>query len=338
MQKRKDFLVSTTKQWNCGDEFIWYGIRNIMQAIGFKANYILYNRHPSINPRPRLYRRNILKKKIAEHQDNSTPLEANDSFDGVIFAGTPEWEGPRLEPLFEIILRKKIPTFFLGIGWGGQTQLSEDLKTILKKTTRLVIGRDPHVVKLFSPYSDAHYEPCPSLFAVREKDMRRIERIQKIGFVFQGEQGREHSVTKDVIGHMLQIYSEIKERFDVLPIAHYVTDWSYGRDQVFGSDVRYSFVAEDYVEIYKDCDLIISTRIHACGLAASLGIPSICLPHDDRVDTVKGFKSLIINNKSKILTQLKQVNVSRWAESIVKHKKKSFSRYKDQVRGSLCGL
>lgn len=47
---RKNILVSTTRQWNPGDEFILLGSLNIMKNILGKDNIntIIFNRNPDI--------------------------------------------------------------------------------------------------------------------------------------------------------------------------------------------------------------------------------------------------------------------------------------------------
>ncbi|MEJ7712218.1 MAG: hypothetical protein WKF84_20740 [Pyrinomonadaceae bacterium] len=46
-----NILFSTTRQWNSGDEFILFGVRQLLHDLGLQYNAIIYNRHPSITPR-----------------------------------------------------------------------------------------------------------------------------------------------------------------------------------------------------------------------------------------------------------------------------------------------
>ena len=43
------------------------------------------------------------------------------------------------------------------------------------------------------------------------------------------------------------------------------------------------------MDIYKECDLVIGSRIHGIGLATSLCIPSIPIGYDSRRGTFNGF-------------------------------------------------
>ena len=74
-------------------------------------------------------------------------------------------------------------------------------------------------------------------------------------------------------------------------IAHYIDDLRLCNE--LGWECFYSFSARDYFEMYDACDLVISPRVHGCGMAASLGIPSIAIPHDGRISTVSGFGAMV---------------------------------------------
>jgi len=102
-----NILFSTTRQWNPGDEFIFFGIRNILTELGIKFNTIIYNRHPSINPPPTFRRHRWSKLEKYPNMDNSFFLDIPAAVDYVIIAGSPEWTGgQRMDRLFNYI--KKI--------------------------------------------------------------------------------------------------------------------------------------------------------------------------------------------------------------------------------------
>ncbi|MGF1581594.1 MAG: hypothetical protein ACFCD0_19880, partial [Gemmataceae bacterium] len=48
MEKRLNIIFSTTRTWNCGDDFILYGILNLFSGIGVQCNPIYYNRNPEL--------------------------------------------------------------------------------------------------------------------------------------------------------------------------------------------------------------------------------------------------------------------------------------------------
>ena len=44
--QRLNILFSTSRQWNCGDEFILFGVRRLLDRVPLRYNSIIYNRHP----------------------------------------------------------------------------------------------------------------------------------------------------------------------------------------------------------------------------------------------------------------------------------------------------
>jgi hypothetical protein len=66
---KKNILFSTTRQSNPGDEFIFFGVRNLLGEKNIRFNTVVYNRHPTIRPcrREMLFNLNLNLK----HDDNS---------------------------------------------------------------------------------------------------------------------------------------------------------------------------------------------------------------------------------------------------------------------------
>ena len=109
-----NIVLSTTRQWNPGDEFILLGTINLLQEYfeqqkdkGIKNNFyfnpIIYNRNPQIR---RARKRDFIKMIdnflgkdfIEKFRDNSVkdrkPMNYTDL---VVFAGSPEWIGRKLK-------------------------------------------------------------------------------------------------------------------------------------------------------------------------------------------------------------------------------------------------
>jgi hypothetical protein len=67
--------------------------------------------------------------------------------------------------------------------------------------------------------------------------------------------------------------------FEVDAVCHYIDEFvEFARTL---APVRYSYEAQDYLDILNDYDLIISTRLHGAILANSLGKPAMMLNIDD---------------------------------------------------------
>ena len=74
-------------------------------------------------------------------------------------------------------------------------------------------------------------------------------------------------------------------------ICHYVDELESIEKDFQNATYHYHYDAAQYEQIFKQYDCIISPRIHGCGIASSLGIPSIHIAHSDRSETTKEFKS-----------------------------------------------
>jgi hypothetical protein len=113
----KNIVFSTTRQWNCGDEFILMGCINLMKkVIGENFNPIIYNRHPDL-PHEFASDNSIFARCGLRFNDNSLKYYTEASFiDLVVLAGTPEWASPNCQPLYEMINRHYLPTVAIGIG------------------------------------------------------------------------------------------------------------------------------------------------------------------------------------------------------------------------------
>lgn len=109
----KTICYNTTRQWNCGDEFILFGIKRIFDKVLGEHNSIIYNRNPDIRPANGydiFYRNEKLPMNYDEYgdiqkngalyrygfHDNSIKFNSDLHYvDLAVFAGTPEWANAR---------------------------------------------------------------------------------------------------------------------------------------------------------------------------------------------------------------------------------------------------
>ncbi len=315
---RINILFSTTRQWNVGDEFILFGIRRLLDRLGLEYNPIIYNRHPSITPQ-RYYRQfPWLKLVPVPHLDNSFALDQDGAVDYVIFAGTPEWfGGSRIKPLLQYILRNKIRCAFIGVGVHRHHTFNEDLIQVVTKFCDLIIARDPLCYELIKNFPNAYYAPCPSLFAAPYSRIRK--NLGQLGIVIQADKTRHHAISPEVLNYILTQCQRLEREFPVLYIAHYIDDYKMAR--ALGKEVLYSGYAEDYFQIYDRFDLVISTRVHGCGMASSLGIPNALIPHDGRFQTALKLKSHILQIGVDLTDWVRSVDISAESAALVEYRK-----------------
>lgn len=344
--KPLNILFSTTRQWNPGDEFILFGIINLLKELNLEFNPILYNRNPHI--RPMFLYLNPLRfssyldipyegKDILEaffrigFWDNSYKDEMDlDFIDWVIFAGTPEWKTPRLIPLYEKLLEFNGKIMYIGIGSSGirnYNQIDTLYKKVLQKATFISV-RDEYTFNMLKPLSPLIL-PCPSLFASDEE--KNISKIKHIGLVFSTSKSVPFNrIPPEIEKLLISLYNEIikKNYWRTSIICHYIDEVPRAF-KIFGDKVKifYSYDAKDYIEIYKKFDLIITPRVHGSALATSLGIPSIVIPHDIRVNTALFFLAEIISLKNLNLREIKSLitniekNIKKINRNLIAYKK-----------------
>lgn len=314
----KFICYNTTRQWNPGDEFILFGCQNLCKKVFSNDNLysLIYNRNPDVRPMNGITQglRNIrLPNNYTEDynftkydallrigfNDNSIKFNSDLSFcDLAVFAGTPEWISHRCTNFFEHILKNKLPTLILGIGWLGN--IDAFMEAVIEKTylftVRSKILLDHDIAKRYN----AVWMPCPALYCVDIGNERQITTLKKCAIVlgatrtvpFAGIDEKTFRFTVDIARYLRNKYKNIEFKF----IAHYIDDIPELVNLFGKENVIYHYDSQAYPDIYRSFDLVLSTRVHGCGIAASLGIPNINIAHDIRADTCEGFLSEIINS------------------------------------------
>jgi hypothetical protein len=330
-----NILFSTTRQWNPGDEFILQGIRRILGNIGAEYNNVIYNRHPSITPRRTTLRHRWSSPHLVPHFDNSFILDQPGTIDYVIFAGTPEWYGgKRMDDLHQYIAENNVRCAFLGVGVPKAPVFSDTLKHILKNLTDVVIARDPNCYEAVKQFGNAHFLPCPALFSAPGNQHRT--KLNNLGIVIQDTATTNHSIPGELSGKLEAEFKKLESLYKVTYIAHYIDDLKYAVREK--KPVLYSAFSEDFHSIFNKFDFVISTRVHGCGMASSLGIPNILIPHDGRYSTAEKFLSAIYDPSVSLTRQVQSVNVEAKSSELIAHRSKSENEYYDLLNSTLTFL
>jgi hypothetical protein len=272
-----NILVSSTRQWNPGDEFIFFGIRNLfLEAIGDrKINWVLYDRHPDLNVngfKKRIHRRNLLHNSFHKHDPGFLDI--------AVVAGTPEWFGPPLRQFYNAVIRSELPLFLIGVGYIDSPIVFSALEShCLKKLAHVITARDNYASQaLQNAGIKNHLLPCPALFASMQ--CNTPNEIKKIGFILQMSKTPNQAIPQDLVRRCLSTIKKFRaEGKQVDIICHYIDEFSEFSGDL--APVRYSFDARDYIEILSEYDCILSTRLHGAILANSLGRPAILLYKND---------------------------------------------------------
>lgn len=359
---RKNVLISTTRQWNPGDEFIMLGCLNILKEIyGDNINPIIFNRNPDIRVGGR-YRnktkykkatinwdkKNIRGKAIIQNifnigqYDNSykDDMDSN-NIDIALFAGSPEWYGSRLNSMYEAIEKSNIPTIFLGLGAGDSTSFEMSkpvVKSVLSKSN-VITTRDLATAELLKDYGGI-YVPCPALLA--SKNIRVVENVKKIGLIYAtNETLQGNNVSKELHDYICVLYKKITEQYNVGLVCHYIDEIEQAHEEFPNLEIYYSYDAKDYIDIYNNFDLVIGGRVHGIGMSASLGIPGIMINHDSRSSTTDGFLAQKINigtSVDDVINMIKDIShnkIKEYSQNLNIHKEHVKQKYIEIIKSSM---
>lgn len=310
-------MYSATRQWNPGDEFILAGTRRIIDTALGATTPLLYDRNPDVRPSDGTtvgYRN--LKRPLNESAgaiyeglaarlrlgffSNSVKFDSDLSYAHLaVLAGSPEWATPRCWSFYDHTFRNRLPLIGLGLG-----SMPDDVPPFVEAAlgeARLLTTRSRSLSRSELAQRFAiEYLPCPALLSAPAG--RQVESVRRVGIVLgvpyersvwaNGLETEFYEAACAALEHLFAHYGD-SVAFEF--VLHYIDELPVIQDRFPDHPIRYSFDSGDYAEIFADYDLVISTRIHGCGIAGSLGIPSISLGHDFRADTADGFLSVTVD-------------------------------------------
>lgn len=362
----KNIIFSTTRQWNPGDELIFTGVLNVFtELIGDRFNPILYNRHPDIRScrQDEQYFKTARVPQNFHTDDSKRTLEANLKFgffdnslkpdtdcsfaDWVVFAGSPEWCNGRSHDLYTHILRHNIPVMILGVGGGLDIYRPEFLEVIQKAKALTV--RDAATLTAVQPAnSNAIRMACPALLSAPRSKERHVGAVQKIGLIFQASvqesviwNGCSDDAYDYQIGLLNRIIRQHGSQYDLGIICHYIDELPLAKKLFPQHEILYSYNALDYLDIYRQFDLVVGTRVHGIGAAASVGVPGVAIQHCPRGATCHGFLADVVDCETtpldKAMTIMAGAITSAHEKSadILEHKNKTMDAYKKIVARAL---
>jgi polysaccharide pyruvyl transferase WcaK-like protein len=349
----KNILFATVRQGNCGDEFILFGVLNIISSLQAEYNPVILNKNVEVCRRLALRNRRMnvetdAGKKItlglenlcfsmwpALHDDSLADYHDLNFIDAVVFAGTPEWMGYKLDPLYKKLEHFEKPIFFLGPGFheglSGFDSYSNFYEKPIHQKAKAFAVRDRNVLTFLTPDIDAVLLPCPALLCAPR--VKKRSALRRIGFSLHAKEGDAQVVyvSKTLYAFCLKLLEAVSKYCEVEVVCHWIEDLiCLQKDIGDRYPLRYSFDAKDYLDIYDRYDLVVSTRVHGSGMAASLGIPTFTIANTIRTDTVWGFLSEIITSDEAVETACRRIlslNISETSGRIIAHKKKTLIDY-----------
>lgn len=304
-------MYSATRQWNPGDEFILSGSRRIIDTALGTFEPVLYDRNPDVRPsdgttpayrtlkRPVDGKAGDIYEKLSAYLrlgffSNSVKFDSDMSFAALaVLAGSPEWATPRCWSFYDHVFRNRLPLVGLGLGTMPEQLpgfMHEALRSAVLLTTRSKRLAASDLARRYG----IDYLPCPALLSAPAA--RQVSEVRRVAVVLGAPyrdavwaNGLEPGFFEHVCAGLDALIAQHRGTIEFDFVVHYIDEIPVIRDRFPDHAVRYSFDAAEYYGIFEDYDLVVSTRVHGCGIAASLGIPSISLGHDFRSDTTDGF-------------------------------------------------
>lgn len=260
-------LLSTTVAHNPGDELIARGVLNLLRY-GQKINdleVVLYNRNPDLQDRGES--RVPLSGQVGNYMNNPVDLTG---IDAVVLAGSPEWFGPPMEPLYkELYKNPKVPLYAFGVGLGdpGAVLTELDRAVLVSATT---IPRSVETYRFLKGY-ELNCEdplPCPALFSSMGTFQNQPKGILQ---VVQASGHGWHEVRESFLKGLKPEHEKLCVH--VKELAQY-------------PDAQYAGSCGAVLEKVARYSGVISTRLHAAIAALSLEIPAVVVGKEDfRIET-----------------------------------------------------
>jgi hypothetical protein len=301
------------------------------------------------------------------YKDNSFDFACWDSIDYVVFAGSPAWWQCRSTPadvIDSISNHSFVNTFgrlinvsrsfvtdqihsgiqkygkrcaFLGIGsHKNAINLDKKVRRTLSHSTDLVVVRDKKTFDLLSRDYKPILIPCPALFSSSFE--KNVTSLKSMLFILQGKnvKMKYDGLPEDILKYSLEQFDKVKRHFADVRLACFTwQDYKRLAAMLPGEKIIYNFRAESWPQIIADFDLVISTRVHGCGLSSSLGIPNIMINKGFRTDTTELFESVIVNKADDIADTVDSINLEQISTKLNSHKSHSKEQWVRLVREKL---
>ena len=164
-------LISTTTNWNCGDQFILFGVKNILNEMFHESPcYINYDRNPNNMVD---YTGNQNMKEGLHGTFMNNPIDW-DLVQMVVLAGSPEFLHEPLAPIYEGLAKHThIPLLAIGVGYSYEDfvkPLTDCEMQVLKRPNTLIITRQEQLSNNLKQLLDREIFtlPCPALFCFKD--------------------------------------------------------------------------------------------------------------------------------------------------------------------------
>ena len=165
-------VISTTVQWNIGDQFILNGVLRLLRLSWGDIHVILHDRNPDRLPLGGSAAHSVMESGWA---------------DAFVVAGSPGWTG-ECSAIYETALRCNVPIFLIGIGSGSHaeglsSQIERDVfvQDAIEKASLIICRDEPLRDLLKERRQDIHLLPCPASMIERRSSPYRASTVGAMG-------------------------------------------------------------------------------------------------------------------------------------------------------------
>lgn len=250
-------LISSTTNWNHGDDFIRWGVESLLDEVLPPHNRILYDRNPDN------FRRG---EWLGNHFFGSIPP----FIDLVVLAGTPSFFGGPVSPIYEFLAANpKVPMMCIGMGWGRpdiEDFVGPVKREVLQRDNVLIITRQEGLAVQLNELlgmEKATALPCPGMFCTGKLSRKD----QNTAIVAQAPGGGRHDIGDDVYDK-LQVYTGVLDAEHVRYLCVYKEDFFWY--EKLGYAPFFSYSPEAFLQELSRYPQVLSTRLHGA-IAALAG-------------------------------------------------------------------
>jgi hypothetical protein len=287
--KALNILISGTSFWNPGDDFIRDGVIEILKRL-YKDNYLnfmFYNFNEDFLPYSKFKGvHNMVSPgdvgKLAPHLDL------------IVIAGLPV--GREIKDLYLEILKHNLTDKVILVAAGYENfyidrHIVEYPEIEIFKRAKIITGRTAKRPPTFDEHNlNFHHINCPALLSVPEvKKILPEKKIEHIGMSIQipYEMGIINQATgKEMFELNMRIMQSLYGKYKITLVAHHKTEYfsflNFIKNRNLDIDLIFSSFYQDLHDVYREFDMVISTRLHACLYGLGHGIPGIVINETGR--------------------------------------------------------
>lgn len=242
-----NILISTTSNWNPGDDFIRFGVKNLLNSVYSDINYIHYDRNPD-------YFIPGTGDMGSGHKSNimNNPIDWS-LVDMVVLAGSPEFLHGPLTPIYDGLANNPhIPLLAIGVGYSFEMDrltISDNESYVLIRDNTLIITRQYDLQEKLRVLlgNEIHCLPCPAVFA---SEWMQVDNGKTLAILQAptGPQGLGEEDEKYTTNYLWG--KEFDKAF------HYIEDFKYYKSGFYTSE------AKDLLNRITEYSQIVSNRLH----------------------------------------------------------------------------